>query len=450
MAIVWEIAASGAPRQRCLNNGSVNAIISAFFAYIGKALRQGIVSIFFVAAASLSASAQEVVTTGGTMIEAPLSGFEAPGISVGEFLLRSAVSTGIVYDSNILRNDSQVMRDYIFFVAPSFNLTRNGKRHTENVVGSVTNVNYARYGANDYTNISLSGSETYRLSNTSQILATGLIADRYEGRVSTNHEIPTNAASPIHQQLFRESLGFRKTWNRADAGATVTFTQMKFDDVLSTTGEILNQTDRNANDTAFDAFLNVQHSSAIRSNLTLGTLHSEVRNSERSVDTWRLAGTITVDLTSKTSISFLTGLSKQNYYNNPNIQTHPLSQYQATLQWSPMQRLTFVARGGYNETGVDYTTGISSGGISRNASLDMNYRIWRNLQLTSRLNYDKTKLSSGEGALTTVGGRVALTYELSSYAGLSFLYTYENFNTNNEDFTSYDESVFQTSLKLRF
>ena len=47
------------------------------------------------------------------------------------------------------------MHDYIFFVAPSFDLTRNGRNHTEKVVGSVSSVKYASYGANNVTNISV-------------------------------------------------------------------------------------------------------------------------------------------------------------------------------------------------------------------------------------------------------------------------------------------------------
>ncbi len=452
MAAFKEVADPGtAPGQRRFGARYISTFLFAIIVRAGKVLGEGIGFTFlFGAATGLPAAAQEAITNGGTVVATLLSGFEAPGISVGEFLLKTKLSSGVVCDTNILRSHSPTMHDYIFFVAPSFDLTRNGRNHTEKVVGSVSSVKYARYGANNVTNISVRASENYFLSPTSRILLNATILDGYEGRVSTNHEIPSDAASPVHQQVFTESIGYRKSWKKVDAGANLTLTRKRFDDVLSTTGAFLNQTDRNEDVTSFDVFLDVQHLKRIRSNLTFETAHTKIRDRLRSVDTWRLADKITVDLTSKTSVSFLAGVREQDYYNNPDAQIRPLVEYEATLRWSPTRTLILTAKGGYNDTGVDFTEGIESGGVSRHGSLEMTYRIRRDLQLIAGVSYDKTHLSDDQGVLTSFGSRAALTYELSSHAGLSFLYTFDKFESTDDELTSYDESVFLTSLNLRF
>jgi hypothetical protein len=115
-----------------------------------------------------------------------------------------------------------------------------------------------------------------------------------------------------------------------------------------------------------------------------------------------------------------------------------------------MERLTFSARGGYHDLGVSFVKGFYGGGVGRYGSLDFKYLIWRNLQLVSGLTYEKADLGGNQGVQDTISGRAALTYELNSHAGLSFLYTLDKLQANSSQFISFDENVFQTSLNLRF
>jgi hypothetical protein len=100
---------------------------------------------------------------------------------------------------------------------------------------------------------------------------------------------------------------------------------------------------------------------------------------------------------------------------------------------------------------VDFLTGIFSGGVGRYGSLDFTYLIWKNLQLTSRLTYEKMNLSGSQDEQTTVSEQAGLIYEFNSHAGLSFLYTLQKLHaTNPTQFTPYDENIFQAALNLRF
>ena len=88
--------------------------------------------------------------------------------------------------------------------------------------------------------------------------------------------LPTDAATPVHEQTLMGSVGYRKSWANFDAGATVTATHTTYDDVRSTSGTILDQTFRNENDLALQAFLNYRLSQRIQSNLTFWAGKSEI------------------------------------------------------------------------------------------------------------------------------------------------------------------------------
>ena len=403
-------------------------------------------------AVALPAAAQGFVGNSATGFTVqPLPGFEAPGISSGDFLLKSAISFGVAHDSNVLRTQSNEIQSYIFFVAPSFNLTRNGGNHIEEVSASFIGVRYAQSESNDFSGANVKASEAYLLSPSSRIIVKASLSDGYQQNISTNHDIQTNAAAPVHYQAFLGSFGYSKSWDNNGAGVTLTTSRQTFDDVKSVTGTTLDQTFRNETDFTLETFLNIQVAPRIQSNLTFSVGKSEVRDRSRDSDQWKFSDTTTFRLTSKTSIGFLAAVSEQEFYNNPQLPVSPLGQYEMSLKWSPIQLLTFTAKGGYHDLGVNFTSGILSGGIGRYGSLDASYLIWRNLQLTSSLSYEKQAVSGAtQSDLSTFEGRAALTYEFSSNAGVSFLYTFQKFDSNSSQFTNYNDNVFQTSLNLRF
>jgi hypothetical protein len=379
-----------------------------------------------------------------------LPGYEAPGISFGEFLLKSAVSFGVAYDSNVLRTQSNELSDYIFYMAPSFNLKREGGKHIQEVFGSFTSAKYAHSDADNFTDINVWGKETYLLSPTSQIQANASIVDGYERRASSNHDIPTDAAEPVHYHAFQGGLGYRKSWKYIEAGATLTASRQTYDDVRLEDGTIYDQSFRNESDFLLETYANLQISKHIQSNLRASAQKSIVSEEVRSSDRWKLSDTIKIDLTSKTSIGFTAGVREEDYYNDPDAQARLLYEYEAFIRWSPIRRLKFTARGGYRDLGVDFTKGITEGGKGRYASLGVEYLIWRNLQLSSNVTYEKDHLSADQGDQTTVTGQAALTYEISPHAGVSFQYNLEHFDASSPDFTSYDKNVFLASFNYRF
>lgn len=428
------------------------AFVCATVARARTMLSAGMVAAIAATVAGLPAAAQEFVGNGGTGAAEvrPLPGFEAPGIKHGEFTLRSTVSTGVAYDSNILRTQTPVSSDYIYFVTPSFNLTRDGNKHIEELFASVTSAKYAKSGADDFTNAYARASETYLLSPGSRIVVTASVADGYERRVSSNYNIQPGAAEPVHYQNLLGSVGYRKSWANSDAGVTLSTTRQTFDDIRSTSGAILDQTYRNEDDLALDTFFNFRLSNRIQSNITFRTSSSDVHDQTRNADQWRLADTTTINFTSKTSFGWLVAVSEQDYYNNPQARVTPLGEYELFLQWSPVQRLSFTARGGYHDLGVNFERGIQGGGVGRYGSLDLTYLIRRDLQFVSSVRYENMHLSGDQGIQDYITGRAALTYEINQHAGLSFLYALQKMETSSPHFTPYDENIFQSTLNIRF
>jgi len=99
---------------------------------------------------------------------------------------------------------------------------------------------------------------------------------------------------------------------------------------------------------------------------------------------------------------------------------------------------------------VDFTRGFTGGGVGRYGALDLTYLIRRDLQFVSGLRYERMHFSGNAEVQDSVTGRAGLTYELSPYAGLSFLYMLQKIDSNSTQFTPYDENIIQSSVNFRF
>jgi hypothetical protein len=405
------------------------------------------VAVSFLAAwlSACAAQAQEFLSPG----TAPLSGYEAPGIRSGEFLIQQSVSTGIAYDSNILQSTSRPIQDFIFFVSPVVDITRDGGKNVQELLVSATSTKYFKSSADDYNDVFVKARETYFLSNVSQIDFNASYSDGYQRRMSRNFDIPTNAANPVHELIFLASLGFKQVWRNYEAGVTVTSSAERFDDVMSTSGFLLDQTFRNENDLLLDSFFNYNLTSRIRSNFVFQGFDIAYKDSPRNFREWRAAETVTVDLTSKTSIGVLVALRQQDLYNQPGYNANLLAEYEAKIEWKPTQTISFRAKAGYHDLGVDYVAGVFSGGFAPYYSLDANYLIWRNLNFFNSVNFETRHLTLNSEIDDVWIYKSVLTYELSSYAGVSLLYNYQEWSSQVQS-SNFKENIFQTSLNLRF
>jgi hypothetical protein len=399
-----------------------------------------IVSLF-----SHNVSAQEFLNPGNVALD----GYKGPGVTSGDFLVRQAVSFGIAYDSNILESHSRNLQDAIFFVSPFIDIVHDSNKSIQEVIASATTTRYFSDVSDNYTNLYVSAKETYFITPADAVTALASFADGYQRRVSRNFDIPLDAATPVPETILLGTIGYRHTWKNYEAGINFTASAENFGNVRSLAGAVLDQQFRNERDLFLDGFLNIQLNSYLRSNLVVQTFDIEYQLRSRNYNQWRVADTITADLTSKTSIGFLVGLREQNTYNDPAIHLGLLGEYAGLLTWRPTQLLSFNATVGYRDFGVDYVQGIFAGGFSPYYSLDASYLIWRDLRFDTRVQFEKRYLAGNFDVENVLTYRAALTYELSAYAGLSFLANSQQWLSRLPTNT-FNETTFQTSLNLRF
>jgi hypothetical protein len=390
-------------------------------------------------------SAQEFLNPGNVALE----GYQAPGIASGEFLIKQGVSFGVAYDSNVLQSHSHNLQDVIFFVSPFVDIIHDSNKSIQEVIASATTTRYFSDVSDNYTDLYLSAKETYFLSPASAVTALASFSDGYQRRISRNFDIPINAATPVPEVIFLGNLGYRHTWDNYEAGITFTASAENFGNVRSLAGTFLNQQFRNEKDLLLDSFFNTQLGSHVRSNLVVQASDVEYQLQIRNFNQWRVADTITVDLTSKTSVGFLIGLREQNLYNNPAIHLGLLGEYAGLFTWSPSRLLSFNATVGYRDFGVDYVQGIFAGGFAPYYSLDASYLLWHNLRFDTRVQFEKRYLPGNFDVENILTYRAALTYELSRYAGVSFLANTQQW-LSRQPSNTFNETTFQTSLNLRF
>jgi hypothetical protein len=408
------------------------------------ALSASMLSIFAIAGLSVTHSmAQEYL---GPRAMA-LGGYDYAGTKLEDILIKKAVSLGIAYNSNIWEAHSSKYQDTIFFVSPSMDVVKSSARHKEALSVSATSAKFETSGPDSYTDVYAKAQETYLLSPDSQVAGLASIANGYQRRTGINLEIPANAASPVPQTIALANLGYKKAWKYYEAGVNMTASQETFQNIRSTSGDIIDQTYRNATRTIVDAFFNIQPSSHLKSALTAQASNVEYKAKARNDDTWRVAETITYDMTAQTSVGVSGGLSQQDVYNNPSANVGLLADYQGLLQWRPTQRLGFEAIAGYKDLGINYTYGYS-GGFAHRYSLGATYLIWRNLQLKGGIDFQKNFLPSAQFE-NIWNYRADVIYEISANVGVSLLLRKQQWDCTNEA-KNFNENIIQTSLDLRF
>jgi hypothetical protein len=391
------------------------------------------------------AAAQEYLNP----VTAPIPGYQAPGMTSGEFIVKQALSFGVAYDSNVLESHSHNLQDVVFFVTPFIDIIHDGGKNIQEVIATVTATRYVTDTADNYQNFYVSGKETYLISPSSAVSAQISFSDGYQRRISRNFDIPINAASPVPETVLLGILSYVKTWTNYEFGTKIIGSQERFSDVLSTSGSLLDQHFRNENDFLTDTYLTTQLTSRLRSILSFQTADIGYQLQTRNYTQWRVADTIIADLTSKTSIGFLAAIKDQDVYNVPGLNLTSLMEYETFVSWNPTQTLSVVVKGGYRDLGIDYVTGIFAGGFAQRGSFEASYYIWRDLRFDTKLDFEKRFLVNNADVQNILTYRASLNYELSSYAGLSFLANSQQW-LSRQPFNTFNETTFQTAFNLRF
>ncbi len=378
-----------------------------------------------------------------------LPGYDAPGTKDGDLLITSSISTGVIFDSNIFELPSKPVKDYIFFTSPTIDVVRNGVSSQQELHFSSTIAAYDTNTADNYQDFFVSLRQTYLFSADSQVYAYLSYADGYQRRISQNFDIPTNAATPVHEEAYLAAVGYSKIWGSVQAGVNLTGSTENYDHIYTLSGTYIPQSSRNENDVILNAYLNWNINSVLSSYLSVQAFSSSFEQASLNYNQVEISQAVTAAITSKLNLSFLIGVREQDPYNNPLIHLGSLMKYDTQLTWNPTQRMSFRLTGGYSDLGLDAIAGIYAGGFAQHCSFDASYLIWRNLALQAGVGYEKRYLAGSGDVEGLLQIRSALTYEFSSHVGMSLLMGRQE-STSNSALYNFDESIVQSSLNIRF
>jgi len=379
-----------------------------------------------------------------------LPGYEAPGVKSGDFLVRQAVSTGVAYDSNIFQSHTSPLASAIFFVSPGVDIVKDSGRSVQEVTASAVGANYFASAPDNFTNVFLNAKDTYFLSPTSLVAASAAVEDGYERRTLTNFLIPSDAAGPVPETILVGSLTYKKNWENSDAGVTLVASEENYGNIRSLAGAPINQQQDDEKDLLINSYFNMQFSSHLRSQLLVQGADISYRDPTLNYTGWRVADTVTADVTSKTGVSVLAGLREQYFYNNnPSTNTGLLAEYQGSMFWHPTDLVSIQFVGGYKDLGVNYVQGIY-GGYAPSLSLYATYLIWRNLKFDAGINLQKNYLPGNPHIEDLLYCTSTMTYEFNSYLGASLQFSSQQWLTRPNNSISFNEDIIQFSLNLRY
>jgi hypothetical protein len=380
---------------------------------------------------------------------AALPGSAAPGVLEDNILVKTAVSTGVAYDSNIFETKAHPVHDYIFFVSPSVDIVHDSSHSVQELFVSGTIAEYANSTADDYQDVYIGLRETYSLSPTDQVYAYGAYAYGEQRRVSQNFEIPSDAASPVPEEILLGSVGYSKEWGRIQAGASVTVSSESFANIQSVSGAIIDQKLRNEQDLFVNSYASVQITPFVTSVFWVQGLNSEFGLATLDYSEFRVVNTTNVAVTSKVDIGVLLGIREQDVYNNPAIHLGPLAEYELQANWRPTPLLSFRLIAGYHDLGVDYITGVFAGGFASYYSFDVSYWLRRNIGLQAGVAFEKRYLAGNVDIENILYYKAGLTYDFNTNVGISLLFSSQQWSSRLP-IDTFNESIVESSLNFRF
>lgn len=394
--------------------------------------------------------ASSVVMPGYTYLGAnSLPGYQGDGIKSGDYLVKFNMSSGVGYDSNILESHYNPLQTYLFFVSPTLDVIKDSGRSQQELFVSGTATAFNESSPDNYQDVYVSLRNTYALTPTSQVFAYAAVADGYERRISQNFQIPFNASTPVHEQVYLTSVGYNtQISNDVQAGFYVKASAENYDHIFSVSGTYQDQSYRNENDLIVYGWLNWDINSRISSTLSVQAFNSSFEERTLDFNQAEITDTITAAITSKLKLSVMAGVTGVDNYNNPAVSFGPLMEYNSQIAWNPTARLAFRVIGGYRDLGLDYIAGIE-GGYGYYGAFDMSYLIWRNLSLQAGVAYEKRYQPGSFIPDKILQMRSVLTYEINSHTSVSLLAGQQDWNSPYP-INTFNETLVEFSLNIRF
>lgn len=178
-----------------------------------------------------------------SVLQKPRPDYDPLGVRVGSFLVYPAIDLSETYDSNVFVTQTDTKSDLLTTVRPSVQVRSDWNNHALNFTAADEINRYAtQVGEN---NSNLLAATDGRLDIERNIYLTGRLSYQFLHESRTSPNTVTAEKSPIGYQLASGALGFVHETGRLGLRVDGTVDDYSYNDGITSTGEIIPETNRN-------------------------------------------------------------------------------------------------------------------------------------------------------------------------------------------------------------
>lgn len=374
-------------------------------------------------------------------------GYEPVGIRSGAWMFNPALTSGLLYDSNVFSSSTFKRSDIAAVVAPSLRAHTLWERHGIDLKLDGESINYRQNPGLDQTNARLRGSGWFDFAHDMVLLTSFQIAHLNEG-VGTLSS-PVNAVQPTPYDLMSGDVTLRKEFNRLTSSVGISVDSYDYGSTRAQDGSTINQDGRDGQIYRLHGRLDYAFSPKLGWFTAVEGNERNIRGTpDQTLNShgYRTLTGFTVALTHLISGEFGAGYAEQAFADST-IGTISGPAYRAMLMWRPTPLIDVHFRA---EQIVTQTSDTSSTGVQADAiQVGVDYEFRRNVIVSVRGGYEKDRFfgQTRSDAVITADARVK--YMMNRFGAVSLFHRYTQRNSNIPTF-SFDKHQVGINVTAQF
>jgi hypothetical protein len=374
--------------------------------------------------------------------------YQPKGVELGSFLMLPQVELSEVYNSNIYATESNTKGDLITKITPEVRFRSRLPVHSLNILARLDQSIYKNNSDDNHLDGVLLTDGRYDFTKEWEANGTAEVNQYYEDRGSPDD---AGGKKPTRTRAAKANLGTKAQAGRFTFAGDVDVAQRDFKDVETSTGTVINNDDRDRNETSLSARAGYEFRTGY-SVVVAGSTNwrryddkFDDQGYQRSSNGQRVETGLGVDITDLIRGEFLVGYMKQDYKDSRLNDPKGYS-INASFNWTP-SRMTVVVPS--LERSVQETTVAGSSGIVRTAgTLVVRHELDRNLVVTAIGSVLRDNFRGDERADWTYDARLRGTLALAPEYYVSGELGYRD-RTSTVDSAAFDQVVVALRFGLR-
>ena len=316
-------------------------------------------------------------------------GYEPVGIRSGPWMINPALTSGLLYDSNVFSSNTNRRSDIAALVEPSLRVRSMWDRHGLDLKLGVQSTLYKENSSLNQTNYGVRGSGWFDVARDMMVLTSFQASHLNEG-VGTL-AAPANAVKPTPYDLLSGDVTVRKQFNRWTAALGVGVDSYDFGSTRALDGSIINQDARDGQVYALHGRTDYAFSPGLgwyaSAEYNIRELRGTPAQSLNSQGVRALTG-LNISLTRLVTGEFGVGYVQQRFEDRA-IGTIEGPAYSAMLTWRPTRLIDVSAKA---EQIITQTSDTSvTGVLANNFQVGVDYELLRNIVVSVAGSIEKDK-----------------------------------------------------------